>query len=84
MLICFGAAWPFSIYRSYVSKKTAGKSVVFLIIVELGYVSGITHKILYNFDNVIWLYVLNAIMVLIDIGLYYRNTLLARQAQTVI
>ena len=78
MLICFGAAWPFSIYRSYTSKKNAGKSLAFLIIVLLGYVSGLIHKFLYNFDAVSYLYMLNAAMVAIDIGIFIRNVLLER------
>jgi hypothetical protein len=73
MLVCFGVAWPFSIYRSYVSKSTKGKSAVFLVIVLLGYASGILHKIMYSFDGVIWFYIVNMIMVLADTVLYYRN-----------
>lgn len=73
MLLCFGAAWPFSIYKSYRSKSIKGKSLFFLIIVLIGYVSGIMHKLLYNYDQVIFLYLLNAIMVSTDIGLYLRN-----------
>ena len=73
MLICFGAAWPFSIYQSWKSKSTAGKSVVFLIVVEVGYIAGLIHKSIYNFDPVIYLYALNALMVLVDIALFYRN-----------
>ena len=73
MLVCFGAAWPFSIYKSYRSKSNRGKSVVFLIIVLAGYVAGILHKILLNFDLVIVLYGLNAIMVSTDVLLYFRN-----------
>jgi hypothetical protein len=73
MLVCFGAAWPFSICKSWRSKKTAGKSLIFLYIVELGYIAGIIHKILYSFDNVIYLYFLNSLMVAIDIAIYYRN-----------
>jgi hypothetical protein len=73
MLICFGAAWPFSIARSWKSRSTAGKSIIFLWIVLAGYVSGIIHKLLYNRDAVIALYTLNSILVLIDIALYYRN-----------
>jgi hypothetical protein len=73
MLICFGAAWPFSIARSWKSRSTAGKSIIFLWIVLAGYVSGIIHKLLYNRDAVIVLYTLNSILVLIDIALYYRN-----------
>lgn len=74
MLICFGAAWPLSIYKSYTSKSTAGKSVFFLIIIMIGYVAGILNKLLYNYDFVIYLYILNLIMVFIDTMLYFRNS----------
>ena len=73
MLICFGAAWPMSIYKSYNSRNNSGKSLWFLIVIFVGYISGITHKVLYNFDYVILLYVLNCLMVFVDIVLYYRN-----------
>ena len=78
MLICFGAAWPASIYRSYVSRTTAGKSLLFLLIIELGYFAGIFHKVLYNYDLVIYLYVVNAVLVFADIMLYFRNRRLER------
>lgn len=73
MLICFGAAWPFSIYRSYTSKSVKGKSFIFLFVVFIGYIAGILHKVFYNFDNVIYLYTLNMVMVGIDMGLFLRN-----------
>ncbi len=73
MLLCFGLAWPFSIYKSIISRQTQGKSVLFLIIVVIGYVSGIIHKLLYSRDWVVMLYALNALMVSVDIVLYYRN-----------
>jgi hypothetical protein len=77
MLLCFGAAWPFSIYKSYTSRQNAGKSVAFLYVVLVGYGSGIVHKLLYRFDGVIYLYVLNGLLVLTDILLYHRNRRLA-------
>ena len=73
MLVCFGAAWPFSIYKLYVTRQTAGKSVLFSWIVLTGYLCGITHKLLFNLDPILYLYLLNAVMVMLDIGLYYRN-----------
>ena len=73
MLVCFGAAWPFSIYRSYRSRSTSGKSVTFLFIILIGYISGLVHKVLNNLDMVIVLYGINAVMVSIDILLFYRN-----------
>lgn len=73
MLICFGAAWPFSIYRSWVSRSTRGKSLLFMIIVMCGYLAGILHKLFFNYDIVIYLYALNLLMVAADVLLYLRN-----------
>ncbi|HUV09281.1 MAG TPA: hypothetical protein VMX75_16210 [Spirochaetia bacterium] len=75
MLVCFGAAWPFSIYKSYKSREVAGKSVLFLFVIFVGYLAGVLHKLLHYFDPVIYLYMLNGTMVLIDISLYFRNRL---------
>ena len=73
MMICFGAAWPVSIYKSIKSQSNDGKSLGFMCIVLLGYFCGIGHKIIYNMDNVIWMYIFNCLLVSIDIGLYFRN-----------
>ncbi len=73
MLVCFGAAWPFSIYRSYRSRNNTGKSVTFLFVVLAGYFAGMLHKVLYNYDIVILLYGINFVMVSVDILLYFRN-----------
>ena len=73
MLACFGFAWPFSIHKSVTSRQTAGKSLVFLYILLLGYAAGILHKIYFSFDLVILLYIINGCMVLADIAIYYRN-----------
>jgi len=78
MLVCFGAAWPFSLYRSYQSRTNAGKSLFFLGVVFLGYVSGILHKVFFSPDPVIGLYILNGAMVAGDIFLYFRNWRIAR------
>lgn len=81
MLLCFGAAWPFSIYRSYKSKSVAGKSPYFLVILIFGYIFGILNKILYNLDFVIYLYCLNLIMVTTDLVLYFKNSKLLKTEQ---
>jgi uncharacterized membrane protein YbjE (DUF340 family) len=73
MLVCFGAAWPVSIYKSLKSRQVAGKSLPFLVIVLVGYAAGVLHKLIFHYDLVIFLYVLNALMVTIDIVLYLRN-----------
>lgn len=73
MLICFGAAWPFSIYRSVKSRSTHGKSLLFLLVLILGYLAGILNKLLYHYDAVVYLYLLNALMVSTDALLWLRN-----------
>lgn len=72
MLLCFGAAWPFSIYKSLKYKRVEGKSLIFMIIVLIGYISGIIHKALYSYDKVIFLYIINSLMVSTDIIIFLR------------
>ncbi|MBN1623284.1 MAG: hypothetical protein JW903_02860 [Clostridia bacterium] len=73
MLLCFGLAWPFSIIRSIKSRSTKGKSLFFLFIIETGYISGTVHKLMFSTDLVMVLYILNGLMVLADIILYFIN-----------
>ena len=73
MLVCFGAAWPFSIYKSLKSREVGSKSLLFLCVILMGYLAGVLHKIFYYYDRVIFLYGLNATMVLVDILLTLRN-----------
>ena len=84
MLVCFGFAWPLSIYKSFVSKKTAGKSLLFLLVLQIGYVAGILFKLTEYRDNLkinpdetvsinLYLYILNLVMITIDELLYLRN-----------
>ena len=74
MLFCFGFAWPFNIYKSYKARSNTGKSLLFLIVIWTGYLLGILLKAFSpNHDFILWLYVINIIMVSIDIALYYRN-----------
>ncbi|KAF1086246.1 hypothetical protein SPSYN_00990 [Sporotomaculum syntrophicum] len=81
MLLCFGAAWPFSIYKSYKSRSIEGKSLLFLLVIFTGYVSGILHKIFFFYDSVIYLYAFNMVMVGTDILLYFRNKRLRNTGQ---
>jgi hypothetical protein len=75
MLVCFGASWPFAIARTLRTKSVTGASATFHILVLLGYVSGIVHKIHYNMNFVLGFYVLNACMVALQLALLsvYRS-----------
>ncbi len=80
MLVCFGFSWPFSIAKSIRSRSTQGKSLMFMLMIEFGYVFGIIHKLFFNYNWVIWAYVTLFCVVLIDISLYFRNYRLERKA----
>jgi hypothetical protein len=79
MLICFGAAWPVEIVKSWRDRSARGKSLGFLIILIVGYINGITHKLLYNHDIVLLLYIINLILVATDLLIYFRNRALDKQ-----
>jgi hypothetical protein len=71
MLVCFGISWPFAIFKTLRTKSVKGVSSAFYFLVLIGYLSGIIHKILFNFNYVLIFYVINALMVLIQIILFY-------------
>ena len=81
MVICFGASWPLNIIRAYKSRTTKGTSLFFLLLIEIGYVAGITSKIFTIVSvGLSWLgyvalafYTINLIMVFIGIMIYFRN-----------
>ncbi|MBU0926685.1 MAG: hypothetical protein KKA67_02945 [Spirochaetes bacterium] len=73
MLLCFGAAWPVSIGKSLRTRSNGGKSLVFLLVIIVGYAAGIMNKLLYKPDFVVWLYAINATLVAIDASLWIRN-----------
>ena len=82
MLLCFGAAWPFSIHKSWKSRSTRGKSLLFLLVLILGYAMGILNKLLVRYDEVVWLYALNGLMVSTDTAIWFRNRGLERRQPT--
>jgi hypothetical protein len=84
MLLCFGFAWPFSIVKSYQARSNNGKSIIFLLIVVTGYLAGILHKVFYNYDNVIWFYVMDMMMVLTDMAIYIRNARITIRARALV
>ena len=74
MLICFGLSWPISVYKSVKSHSTNGKSLVFIIAIVIGYISGIIGKIVSGQINaVLFVYCFNLLVVSIDLTLYFIN-----------
>ena len=80
MVISFGLSWPMNIMKSLRAKSTKGKSIMFLLLIEFGYVCGIISKLVSgNITYVFIFYVLNLLMVGTDIFLYFRNRKLERK-----
>ena len=74
MVVSFGLSWPLSILKSYRARSTKGKSLLFMLMIEFGYVCGIISKLVgNNITYVFVFYVLNLLMVGTDIALYFRN-----------
>ena len=74
MLLCFGLSWPISVYKSITSRSTKGKSVLFIIAIIIGYISGIIGKIAGGQTSfVLIVYCFNLAMVSADLGLYFIN-----------
>jgi uncharacterized membrane protein YbjE (DUF340 family) len=74
MLACFGLSWPISVYKSIKSKSTQGKSIVFIIAIIIGYISGIIGKIVnHQLTYVLIIYCFNLIVVSVDLGLFFIN-----------
>jgi hypothetical protein len=80
MVISFGFSWPANIIKSYKVRTVKGKSLFFLICVLFGYCCGICSKLVSGAINYVFVfYVLNSVMVVADILLYFRNRSLDRQ-----
>lgn len=80
MIICFGLSWPFSVMKSWRSRTTKGKSLLFEVLVFAGYLCGIAGKLItHNVTYVLIFYVINALMVSADLCLYFRNSRLDKQ-----
>jgi hypothetical protein len=78
MMICFGVSWPLAILKTWQTKKVAGKSLPFLLLILLGYLAGIIAKLIQAGVRHAWpewvtaLYAMNLVLVAIDIALYMR------------
>lgn len=80
MLVCLGVSWPFNIAKSLRSRTAKGKSVIYEILVVVGYLFGLTAKfILGDMNYVVVFYIIDILMVTTDIILTFRNRRLDRE-----
>ncbi len=83
MLLCFAASWPFNLIKSYKARTNVGNSVLFIAVVWLGYICGITNKLINDDINyVLAFYLLDLVLVSIGLAIYFRNNKLDKIATT--
>lgn len=74
MVILFGVSWPINIIKIYKARTSKNYSVVFYYLIDIGYIFGITSKLLAGkVTYVLFFYIINFIMVTLSIIIYYRN-----------
>ncbi len=80
MLVCFGLSWPINLVKAYRSRTAKGTSLPFILLITLGYAAGIAAKFVGGKVNyVLAAYILNIIMVLLNLVVYFRNKRLDAQ-----
>lgn len=89
MIVLFGASWPMNVIKSIKTKSAKGKSLLFLVLILVGYIAGITSKFvnpvyMAQFAEkwyVLFFYFLNFFMVLTDTIIYFRNRSLDKKRE---
>ena len=89
MIVSFGISWPMNVIKSWRTRTTKGKSLSFLVLILLGYVAGITSKLvneayMASFAQkwyVLVFYCINFVMVFTDLAMYFRNLRIDRRAE---
>lgn len=81
MLVCFGFSWPLNVIKAYKARTAKGTSLPFILLIITGYVFGIVKKVLRcEFDLAFFFYILNIIIVSLNVVVYFRNVALDRKA----
>ena len=74
MLVCFGLSWPINVVKAYKAGTTKGTSLPFILLIITGYLAGITAKIVNGqFNYVFIVYIINLIIVTLNVVVYFRN-----------
>ena len=81
MLICFGLSWPINVYKNIRARTAKSMSLGFILLIIVGYIAGITAKILMGRINyVLTVYVLNLAIVTVNLVVYFINRNLDKAA----
>ena len=75
MLICFGFSWPINAYKHWKAGTATSMSLPFIVLILVGYVAGITAKIIAPPKHfyVLLIYIINFCSVSTDLVIYFIN-----------
>lgn len=84
MLVCFGLSWPINVIKAYKARTAKSTSLPFLLLIIVGYIGGITAKVMNGSINYVFIvYLINLAIVLLNLAVYIRNVALDRKNITV-
>ena len=80
MLVCFGFSWPLNLIKNYKAQTAKGASLPFILLIIPGYIAGICAKLISgNINYVLIAYILNLVMVSLNLVVYFRNVALDKK-----
>ena len=80
MLVCFGLSWPLNVIKAYKARTAKGTSLPLILLIIVGYVAGITAKLVTNQMNyVLIVYLVNLAIVSMNLFVYFRNVALDKK-----
>ena len=72
MLLCFGLSWPVSLIKNIRSGTAKGMSLMFTVLIIIGYIAGISAKIYTgNINYVLLVYIWNIVLVVGNLIVYF-------------
>jgi hypothetical protein len=85
MLLCFSISWYWSIAKMLKHRVASGKSAFFVTLICVGYIAGVASKTLDwrrsgDLDPLVWLYVWNLCVTLVDLALVLHFSRKAERA----
>lgn len=82
MLVCFGFSWPMNVRKAIKEKSAKGMSLAFILLIIVGYIAGITAKLMnHQINYVLAVYILNLVIVFTNLVVYFRNRALDRRSE---
>jgi hypothetical protein len=82
MLICFGMSWPMNLIKNIKAKTAKSMSIQFILLIIVGYLAGISAKIInHRINYVLIVYLFNLVVVSLNLIVYFVNKKLDSKAE---